>query len=226
MPPPILEKMYTKIRAWETQHDRRAIFLNCYAQMTQNMLLAADVGEFHDRVWVNRLLHRFADYYFAALDSCDHSQPTSPVWQITFEAATRADTASLQNLFLGVNAHINYDLVLTVYDLLHPEWANLTPALRQSRYEDHTHVNEVIAGTIDRVQDTVIERYTPAMDWVDKLLGPLDEWMTAKMITRWRETVWQNAVQMVEEPTEAERERVRGEVEKDALRLAKWIAGM
>lgn len=217
--------MHAHLRAWEAQNDRRAIFLNCYAQMTQNVFLAVDAGEFHDRVWVTKLLHRFAEYYFVALDAYDRVQPTSPVWQITFETAARADTATLQNLFLGVNAHINYDLVLTVYDLLYPEWATLSPAWRQSRYEDHTHINKVIAGTIDRVQDTVVERYTPSMDWVDKLCGPLDEWMTAKMITRWRETVWKNAVKMVEGPTEAERDQVRGQVEEDALRLANFIVG-
>ncbi len=223
--PLILEKMHIQIGAWETQNDRRAIFLNCYTQMTQNMLLALDAGEFHDRVWVNRLLHRFADYYFVALDTYNRAQPAVPVWQIAFDAAARADTATLANLFLGVNAHINYDLVLTVYDLLHPEWATLSPALRQIRYEDHTHVNEVIAGTIDRVQDTILERYTPSLDLVDKLLGPLDEWMTAKMIARWRETVWHNAMQMVEGETEPAREVVRRAVEADALRLARFIVG-
>lgn len=221
----MLDKMHLQLHAWELCDDRRAIFLNCYTQMTQNMFLALDAGEFHDRVWVNRLLHRFADYYFVALDTYTCAQPAAPVWQIAFDAAARADTAPLANLFLGVNAHINYDLVLTVYDLLHPEWATLSPALRQLRYEDHTHVNEVIAGTIDRVQDTVLERYTPSLDLVDKLLGPLDEWMTAKMIARWRETVWHNAVQMVEGETEPAREAVRIAVEADALRLARFIVG-
>ncbi len=224
--PPIIAQMHTQIHAWEAENDRRAIFLNCYAQMTQNTLLAVDAGEFQDRAWVTKLLHRFAEYYFVALDAYDRQSPTSPVWQITFATAARADTATLQNLFLGVNAHINYDLVLTLYDMLLPEWATLSPAMRQTRYQDHTHINEIIARTTDRVQDTVVERFTPAMDWVDKLLGPLDEWMTAKMITHWRENVWQNAVKMVEAQTEGARENVRRDVEEKALRLAKWTAQM
>ena len=221
---PVVEKMYTLIRAWETQNDRRAIFLNCYAQMTQNMLLAVDAGEFHDRVWVTKLLHRFAEYYFVALDSYDHAQPAPPVWQVAFDAAAHPHSTTLQNLFLGVNAHINYDLVLTLYDMLLPEWVNLSHALRQSRYQDHTHVNDIIAATIDGVQDTVVERYTPEMEWVDKVLGPLDEWMTAKMIARWRETVWHQAVKMVETSSETARAGIREKVEEGALHMARFIA--
>lgn len=221
--PPILAKMHAQIRAWEAQNDRRAIFLDCYAQMTDNMLLALDAGEFQDRVWVTNLLHHFADYYFLALDAYECARPTTPVWHVAFTAAARPQTATLANLFLGVNAHINYDLVLTLYDMLHLEWATLSPTARQSRHADHTHVNRIIAGTIDRVQDTVLERYTPSLDLVDKLLGPLDEWMTAKMITRWRATVWQRAVQMLEGETEPAREAIRRAVEADALRLARWI---
>jgi hypothetical protein len=221
---PIIEKMHVLIHSWELQNDRRAIFLNCYAQMTQNMFLAIEMGEFHSGEWVSALLHRFANYYFVALEAYDRARPTSPVWQITFDAAARPDTATIQNLFLGVNAHINYDLILTVYDMLFPEWGNLSHESRRSRYEDHTRVNEIIAGTIDSVQDTVVERYTPAMDLVDRLLGPLDEWMTANMIARWRENVWRQAVRMLESSTELEQANLRGEVEKDALRLAKLIA--
>jgi hypothetical protein len=221
----IVEKMHVLIHAWELQDDRRAIFLNCYAQMTRNMLLALDAGEFHSREWVSALLHHFADYYFIALENYDNDRPTPPLWQLTFDAAARRDTATIQNLFLGVNAHINYDLVLTVYDMLFPEWENLSPASRRSRYEDHTHVNEIIAETIDGVQDTVVERFSPAMDLVDRLLGPLDEWMTAKMIARWRENVWLQAVEMLEAPTKLEQAQVRGKVEKEALQLARLIAG-
>lgn len=39
-------------------------------------------------------------------------------------------------------------------------------------------MNRIIAGTVDEVQDAVLERYAPAMDLVDKLLDPLDECLT------------------------------------------------
>jgi hypothetical protein len=37
--------------------------------MTEKMLVALEQGSFEDVEWVDRLLHRFADYYFDAL-SC------------------------------------------------------------------------------------------------------------------------------------------------------------
>ena len=60
--------------------------------MTRNMLDAIEAGRFHDGVWVSNLLHRFADYYFAALDLYEQaSQATPPVWKLAFDATRDAE---------------------------------------------------------------------------------------------------------------------------------------
>jgi len=59
----------------------------------------------------------------------------------------------LQNLLLGVNAHVNYDLTFAVVDLLAPEWAGLSEAERRARYEDFCQVNRIIAETVDEVHE-------------------------------------------------------------------------
>ena len=119
-----------------------------------------------------------------ALTAYERASPATPaVWRIAHDAAGRPQTMTLQNLFLGVNAHINYDLVLTVVELLAPEWADLSAAERRVRYADYTHVNAVIGRTIDVVQDEIVERATPALELVDRVLGRLDE---RAIRTRWR----------------------------------------
>ena len=223
-PPPVTQRMQSLVQHWEAASDRRSIFLSCYMLMTLNMLAAIDIGEFNDSIWVNGLLHRFADYYFDALEAYERDSPATPaVWRLTHDAARRPETQVLQNLLLGVNAHINYDLVLTLVDVLEREWAGLPTSHRARCYADHCHVNDVIGRTIDAVQDRVIERLTPAMDLVDKLLGPLDEWMISRLITRWRDEVWGQAVQLMETPEPGERERLRRQVEAASLRRANAI---
>jgi hypothetical protein len=128
----------------------------------------------------------------------DRSTGNSPdIWRLTHDAALDPETRVLQNLLLGVNAHINYDLALAVTDLLDPAWPNLSENERESRYIDYCYVNGIIAETIDTVQDQVVEHYSPIMNVVDVVLGPFDEWFTSQMIDHWRDDVWQHAIEML-----------------------------
>lgn len=221
---PVTDRMQALVQQWVEASDRRAIFLHCYMLMTHNMLVAIDSDEFNDDEWVYTLLHRFADYYFDALNAYEQESPATPaVWRNAFDATREARTMVLQNLMLGVNAHINYDLVFTLVDMLEDEWAELSDARRSRRYEDHCHVNFVIGRTIDTVQDTVIERLSPQMDIADKLLGPLDEWLTSRLISHWRDEVWHNAVQILDAPEKEQCDRLCRRIEKTTLERANVI---
>lgn len=220
----VIERMHTQCLAWEQSEDQRAIFLRCYSMMTSNMVAALGAGRFHDAKWATELMHLFAEYYFIGLRAYDQSPSEAPaVWRFAHDAAKERNLHVMQHLFLGINAHINYDLVLTIVDMLQPEWHQLNEAQRQLRYEDHCKVNEVIAETIDRVQDTVIERYDPLMDVIDRMLGRVDEMLLSRLITHWRETVWQQAMSILACQHGQEREMIRLEVEAEALKTARWI---
>jgi hypothetical protein len=221
----VVNRMQAAIEAWEKAGDRRAIFLSCYEMMTRNMLAAIEAGDFEDNAWVSALLQRFAEYYFTALGAYDRGEMVPMVWKLAFYAAQRPGSHVLQDLILGVNAHINYDLVFALGDILLPEWPGLSPEQRLSRYRDHCHVNEIINLTINSVQDQVVDRYAPGMRLVDKLMGPLDEWMTAWVIADWREEVWENANLLVQCTGESEREALRQKVEAHSVERAHSLLG-
>ncbi len=220
----VVQRMQNRVTGWQEAADRRADFLHCYMLMTGNMLEALEAGEFEDREWVNRLLHRFADYYFEALDAYEQDRESAPAVWCTAHDATLADGhRAVQRVFLGVNAHINYDLVLALVDMLQPEWSTADEMLRQVRYRDHCHVNEIIARTVDRVQDEVVEDEEPLMDVVDHLFGPLDEWAIAWLIRRWRDEVWRNAIRYIHAPEDEARATLRKKFEARTLRRAEAI---
>jgi hypothetical protein len=221
--PLLIQKMTALADEWAARGDQRAVFLRCYSMMTANMLEAIAEGRFQDQEWVERLLHRFADYYFDALACFDCGDPVPPVWRDVHEAAAADKIHVLQHLLLGVNAHINYDLVLTLEDMLRPEWNGLTEADRQRRYADHCLVNAIIGETIDRVQDEVVEQYAPRMDWVDKLLGRWDERILLHLISSWREGVWDNTQLLLSLREASERQQHLQKIEADVLRLARWL---
>lgn len=219
-------RMAALIARWEQEGDRRAVFLGCYALMTQDMMAALQAGEFADPEWVGSLLDHFAGYYFAALDADAMDPPApSPPWRYAFDAAARPGTMVLQNLFLGINAHINYDLVLATADLLAPEWPDLSPEQREMRRADFTRVNHVIAQTVDKVERGVVERYDPLLKIVDALFEPLEDWVAVRLIGHWRDLVWRDATRLVEMPPGPEREAYRQNIEASSLRWARLIDG-
>ena len=218
-----VDRMQDRIDRWDRSGDPRAVFLSCYALMTQNMLDAVDAGEFADAAWVfasasslRRLLLRCPRHVRGRTKS---TRRQSGAALTTRRGDPTHRLFSL--LLLGVNAHINYDLVLAVADLLEPEWPSLSDEGRRARYEDYCRVNDTIGRTIDSVQDSIIEKREPIMALVDTLLGPVDEWLVSRGITEWREEVWGHAVRRVETTGEAQREVLRQEIEASAMRWAR-----
>lgn len=217
--------MQSRIRQWEEAADDKVLFLRCYMMMTGNVLAAIDQQHtFNDPAWVGRLLAHFAEYYFVALRAYEHDPASAPkVWQYAHHAARDPRIAAIQKLFLGVNAHINYDLVLTLADLLRAEWGGYSSEQRARRYADHCRINDIIGRTIDAVQDEVLEPAMPIMDVFDKLLGPFDEMLILRLITRWREKVWRNTAHLLDLRDADEQVRFIRQVEREALETGKLI---
>jgi hypothetical protein len=111
--------MQELVSQWEALADRMAIVLSCNMMMTRNTLAAIDQHEFGGSVWVADLLNRFGDYYFAALKAYEQEPTAAPrVWQLAHDTTRERRAIGVQELLLGVNAHINHDLVLTLVDVL------------------------------------------------------------------------------------------------------------
>ena len=129
----LLARMDALITGWQATGDRRVIFLGCYRRMTANMRRAVVAGRFNDGAWVTRLIDHFAGYYFRALDAYDRGSDLSQCWQRAFDETRQPGTTVIQQLLMGVSAHISCDLVLVLDDLLRPVWAQLSAAERELR---------------------------------------------------------------------------------------------
>lgn len=186
--------MESRLARWELDGDRRAVFLDCYTRMTRAMDTAVRRGDFDDADWVTLLLDRFAGYYFDADEAWERDEPTLPgPWRLAHDATRREGVATLQLLLVGVNAHINFDLVLTLVDLMGDLPLDQRAAELDRRRRDYDRVNDVIAATADEVQDEVVERYAPRLDLADRWLGRIDEWAAVRLLTGWRDGVWRCA---------------------------------
>lgn len=221
--PDALARMDVLAEAWRETSDGRGTFLACYRLMTGSMISAVVERDFDDPAWVDLLLVRFAEYYFDALAAYEHDPSVAPAaWQLAHDSC-RERRWELQRLLLGINAHINVDLPLTVEELLAPEWEGLSAAQREARRRDYLAVNGIIAATVDAVQDTVLEPAVPILALADVLLGPAEEFLMSRMLEQWRESAWENAVALVEAPDAATRGAVVARMEADALAIARAI---
>jgi len=64
----------------------------------------------------------------------------------------------------------------------------------------------------------------PALDIIDRLLGPLDEKLVSHLIRDWRDQVWRNATYLLQTADMEERLQYMRQVEEDALRLGRMIS--
>ncbi|MCB2206598.1 hypothetical protein KQI65_17785 [bacterium] len=199
----VLEHMHEHISQWSACADDRSIFLQCYSMMTANTLKEIELGGFRDGPWVESLLNRFAEYYFNALDAYELHDGSAPaVWQHAHDITIMPGTLPVQHLLLGVNAHINYDLVLTVTELLREEGEETDSDQLAIRYQDYAHVNTIIANTIDAVQDTILNPSMLSMRVLDTIMGRMDEALIARSLRSWRERVWVTAIALLHAPSE------------------------
>ena len=210
---------------WTASNDRRAIFADAYGRMTAAMVDATTTTQFVDPEWVRRLLDRFAEYYFVAVDAHEHGSDQCPAaWSRAFAACTLDDQHPLQVLFLGINAHINYDLVFALADVME-DWPDLDVERRSRRRADHEAVNVVIARTIDEVQEEVVSVWSPGMASLDVIAGRADEWLFSRLIGEWRATVWDDAIRLLEAPGSGRGAVVEAVVARTE-RMARFVAGL
>lgn len=225
-PDQTLERMRACLCRWEPAGDARAVFLGCYELMTQNVLAALAAGDFHDPAWVRRLLVHFADYYFTALDAYEADAASTPaVWACAYQAAARRGAPAVQQLVLGVNAHINYDLIFATADLLAYDWQSMSVEDRARRQSDYNHVNEVIGRTINQVQAEILNTREPLLEIVDVVLGPLDEWLVQLEVSRWRDEVWAHALHHLSLSDPIARAQHRDAIEASAMQWARRLGG-
>jgi len=215
--------MAAQVAEWDAASDGRAIFLDCYRTMTDAVVERIESGAFVDGEWVGRLLDRFADYYFVSIDGGAEVLTVPEPWVLAHAAAVGNDAAPIQLLLAGVNAHINYDLVLTLVDLLDDEWPASSQEHREARRRDYDLVNVVIAETADLVQDDVLERRSPWLDVFDRGLGRLDERMAVRLLSGWRTRVWRQATDLLERRDPADRATQIAVIEQQCVRRARWI---
>ena len=168
--------------------DRRAIFLTLYGVVSSEMRARVRRGAFEDNAWVERYTVAFANLYREALESYEAGRLDSvpKAWRLCFDAAASGTGLVLQDMLLGVNAHVNHDLPLALSSIsIEPDHA--------LRYRDHAAVNGVLAAVTERATERLAALYAPGLPALDDCAGPVDEIVSAFSLEVARESAWEGA---------------------------------
>ncbi|MCT2535226.1 DUF5995 family protein [Aquibacillus koreensis] len=220
----VIEDMTRQLKELEEAGDYRAIFQRVYLLMTKEMKKRLTAGFFHDDVWMERVLVRFAQYYFDAIQAHEQGEPYPLAWELAFRMAKQQKVFVLQDALLGINAHINSDLPIVMYVILSEDKVWPDASMMLNRRQDHEKINDVLSDLVDLVQNELASHYARSIRIIDRFMGRKDESLSSFVLAHCRTNVWYNTELMLNAQDEEERILHQKRIENDAYVIGLQIA--
>jgi hypothetical protein len=220
-PTPTMACIDTEIRRMDALRtrlgcDHRAVFATTYELLTITLkeAMTRDAHLFQDPKWVIGEDAVFANMYFDAVANYDNGGPVAPAWRIAFDAARRGDDNAVQDMLLGINAHVQRDMPFMMAAVgLH------TPA-GNTHKPDHDKLNEILNVAYARVVDTITNRFDPIEGFIAPATNPVTglagNVTGDQLVQLWREEVWRNAESVLNSRTPLERALTASRIEANA----------
>jgi len=155
--------------------DRAGYFAAMYLEVTKEIKRSVDAGRFDD----------------AARTQQAGGTPTES-WQVAFDAATKRRPIIVQQLLVGVNAHINLDLGIAAAAIAP---GSELPPLKA----DFDTINDVLASMTERFT-TDIGRVSPWIAWLNRIGGRAEHEIIRFSIDLARENAWKLATELAPIP--------------------------
>lgn len=192
---PTMDMAVAKLEAIEQdlvrKGDARAVFVTTYLMQTKATAAAlAEPGRFEDPAFMNRLALRFVQYFLDAYGNYEAGQrdKVPAPWLRAFDLATQKKTLVMEDLVLGINAHINYDL---------PRALVVVGANTPAHERDFSNYNQLLYENIQPVKDAIVDRYTKEafsvnlLGLADKLSLKLDDRVAEETFSLLRNRAWE-----------------------------------
>ncbi|MDN3016412.1 DUF5995 family protein [Paenibacillus sp. BSR1-1] len=215
----VIDMMTEELDIFQKCGDHRVVFHRVYLLMTKEMKRRLSSDFFEDPVWMERVLVGFAHYYFNAVNSYKIGLPCPPAWELAFRQASKKQGFVLQDALLGINAHINSDLPMVMYNILNEECAWPDARRMLHRRQDHERINKVLTDLMDLVQDELSYYYARFIRVIDYVMGRKDETLSSLIMAHCRSNVWYNTELLLNASDEEHRDIQRRLIEKDALSI-------
>jgi hypothetical protein len=200
--------------------DHRAVFTTTYLELTKTArdALIADPSQAKWPRYFFREDALFANVYFRTVRAYERGEEVPEAWRIAFDTAASDDTMAVQDMLLGINAHVQNDMPFVLAQL------GLRTRKGTSRKPDHDHFNSVLSAGYEPVVTAVRDRYDAAMGLSNPDFLPADDVAGLELVREWRENVYRNAERLVNAKSDAERAQVAASIQEYAASWAQTIA--
>jgi len=145
--------------AW-TAKSRLGYFAALYRRVTRSVKEGITNGQFQNGPRMESLDVVFANRYLAAFEQFRSGQPSTLSWQLAFKSASAWYPLVVQQLLIGMNAHINLDLGIAAATIAP---GDQLPGLKA----DFDQINVVLAGEVGTVEKEIGE-ISPWIAWLQK----------------------------------------------------------
>lgn len=198
MPPQTIDEILVEldeiIRRARQEQSRLGYFATLYRNVTIKVKEGIAAGFFEDGARMEQLDVTFANRYLLALESFRAGRPASKCWVTAFQTADTWAPTVLQQLLIGMNAHINFDLGIAAQAVAP---GNALPTLQT----DFNRINDILGGMISKVRTDVGE-VSPWIRLLNSLPSQSDDRLINFSLNKARASAWLVANMINSTPTD------------------------
>ncbi len=216
---------------YHERSDHRAIFLRAYYIITVEVYAAVNqLGDYRDQIffdprWVDALVGKFSSLYFRSLTTFERDLGAERAWKLAHKTATERSSTVAQDLVLGLNAHINYDLAYAIYLNLREHNDQSNHLLLPRRKFDHDQINNILVRCTPKIAETLTRDYGGGgIVLVSRVMQNLDELLTESGLKYYRERVWWNAISYLATIDEREIDLVHHRLNWESVKVAEALS--
>jgi hypothetical protein len=198
MPPQTIDEVLSELdqiilRA-RNEQSRLGYFATLYRNVTIKVKQDIAAGLFADGARMEKFDVTFANRYLLAMQSFQTGKPTSKCWLVAFQTAGNWGPIILQQLLIGMNAHINFDLGIAAQEVAPgSELASLEP--------DFNRINDILGSMINKVRSD-IEELSPWIRLLDRYASQSEDRLVNFSLGKARLSAWLVANMVNSTPTE------------------------
>lgn len=163
-------------------------FAALYHQVTVTVKEGIANNYYSDGKRMEQLDVHFANRYLEAYTQNQQNQHCTQSWQYTFDTTKEYWPTVLQNLLLGINAHINLDLGIAAVQTCPGEGIH---ALK----EDFDKINTVLSSLVDDIEKRMTTIW-PTLSVILKRLGKTDSFLVDFSMQQARDGAWKFATEL------------------------------
>jgi len=170
------------------EQSRLGYFAALYRKVTIKVKEGIAEGRFEDGHRMERLDVTFANRYLTALNQFRSGQQPTQCWLVSFKAAAAWRPIILQDLLLGMNAHINFDLGIAAAEVCP---GDELPSLRH----DFDEINKILAALVGQVESEINE-VSPWINLLDHIDPKADTAIVNFSMDKARACAWDLATKL------------------------------